>query len=52
VVETLGNPRNIVLDGGPDFSRVFDAAFARLLWALVNAVCETGVSFERHSFAV
>jgi len=31
-VETLGDPRNIVLDGGPDFYRGFDAAFAKLLW--------------------
>jgi len=27
-----GDPRNIVLDGGPNFPHGFDAAFAKLLW--------------------
>jgi len=34
-LETLGDPRNIVLDGNPDFSHGYDAAFANLLWPLV-----------------
>jgi len=34
---TLGDPRHIVLDKGPDplTARGFDAAFAKLLWPLV-----------------
>jgi len=28
-LETLGDPRNIVLDGDPDFLHGFDAAFAK-----------------------
>jgi len=40
MVETRGNPRNIVLDGcpiphGEVLGRGFDAAFAKLLWPLV-----------------
>jgi len=35
-VETFGDPRHIVLDGSPDFSHGFDAAFAKLLWPLVS----------------
>jgi len=33
-VETVGDPRNIVLNGGPDLptGRGFDAAFAKTLW--------------------
>jgi len=38
-VDTLGGPRNIVLDGGLDPSTAlgggFDATFAKLLWSLV-----------------
>jgi len=39
-VNTLGVPRNIVLDGGPDPSpttrgREFDAAFVKFIWLLV-----------------
>jgi len=38
-MNTLGGPRNIVLDGGPDppIARGggFDAAFTKLLWPLV-----------------
>jgi len=36
---TFGEPRHIVLDGGPDFLAArgggFDAAFAKLLWSFV-----------------
>jgi len=38
-VNTLGNQRNIVLDGGhdpPPREGGFDAAFAKLLWPLVQ----------------
>jgi len=35
VVNTLGGPRNIVLDGGFDPLQPGDAAFAKLLWFLV-----------------
>jgi len=35
-VETLGDPRNIVLDGSPDFYHGFDAAFTKLNWPLVS----------------
>jgi len=35
-VETLGDLRNILLDGGPDFPHSFDAASIKLLWPLVN----------------
>jgi len=34
-VETLGDPKNIVLDGSPDIPHGFDAIFAKLLWPLV-----------------
>jgi len=33
-METLGDLRNIVLDGGPDSPHIFDAAFDKLLWPL------------------
>jgi len=34
-LETLEDPRNIVLDRNPDFPHVFDVAFARLLCPVV-----------------
>jgi len=36
-VDTLGDLRHIVLDGGPDLSTVlaFDAAIAKLLWLVL-----------------
>jgi len=36
-LETLGNPRNIVLDEGPHphGTRRFNAAFAKSLWSVV-----------------
>jgi len=34
-VEIVEDPRNTVLDGGPDFHHGFDAAFARLLCHVV-----------------
>jgi len=37
-METLGDPRNIILDGSPDFSHGFNAAIANLLWPLVDYV--------------
>jgi len=33
-LETLGEPRNTVLNGSPDFLQGFNAAFAKLLWPL------------------
>jgi len=33
-VETLGDPRDIVLDVSHDFPHTFDAALAKLLWPL------------------
>jgi len=35
-VETIGDLRNTVLNGSPNFSHGFDAAFAQLLWPLVT----------------
>jgi len=40
---TVGGPRNIVLDG---FGSAFDAAFAKLLWPLVNESCFLVVVFH------
>jgi len=31
-VDTLVDPRNIVLDRSPDFPHEFDVVFAKLLW--------------------
>jgi len=39
-MKTLGDPRNIILYGSPDFLHRFDAAFAKLLW--LNRLCGTG----------
>jgi len=36
-VETLGDPRNTVLDRSPNFPHAFNAAFAKLLWPLVSS---------------
>jgi len=42
-VKTLGGPRNIVLNGGPDppaaTESALGAAFAKLLWPLVIILC-------------
>jgi len=39
-LETLGDLRNIVLDGGSDFPHRFDATFTKLLWPLVSPALE------------
>jgi len=38
-VETLGDPRNIVLDMSSDFPHGFNAAFAKLLGHLFDLRC-------------
>jgi len=44
-VVNLGNPRNIVLDGGPNFPHGFDAALAKLLKPLVNILSHAPCKF-------
>jgi len=40
-VETLEDPRNIVLDGGLDFHHGFNMAFSKLVWPHVTfSVCQ------------